>query len=89
MTHDRADALVETMPVYLDDQFLNRYEQNSHFDTTPVKIYGQWDCSPSYRGQWSFTDCVRVGRNLIKVPMRELYKPKPDREIKTRSYSRA
>ena len=82
MTHDRADALVEIMPVYLDDRFLNRYEQNSPFDTTPVKVDGQWDCSPSYRGQWSFTDCVRVGRNLIKVPMRELYKPKPDREIK-------
>ena len=26
-------------------------------------------------------DGRRVGRNLIKVPMRELYKPKPDREI--------
>ena len=82
MTHDRADALVEIMPVYLDDRFLERYEQNSLFDTTPVEVYGQWHCSPSYRGQWSFTGCVRVGRNLIEVPMRELYKPKPDREIK-------
>lgn len=82
MTHDRANALVESMPVYLDDRFLERYEQSSLFDTTPVKLYRQWHCSPSYRGQWSFTDCVRVGRNLIKVPMRELYKPKPDREIK-------
>ena len=82
MTHDRANALVEIMPVYLDDRFLERYEQSSFFDTTPAKVYGQWHCSPSYRGQWSFTYCVRVGRNLIKVPMRELYKPKPDREIK-------
>ena len=82
MTHDRANALVEIMPVYLDDRFLEWYEQNSLFDTTPVEVDGQWDCSPSYRGQWSFADCVRVGRNLIKVPMRELYKPKPDREIK-------
>ena len=82
MTHDRANALVEIVPVYLDDRFLERYEQRSLFDTTPVNVYGQWHCSPSYGGQWSFTDCVRVGRNLIKVPMRELYKPKPDREIK-------
>jgi len=81
MTHARADALVESMPVYLDDRFLERYEQSSFFDTTPVKAHGQWHVSPSYGGQWSFTDCVRVGRNLIKVPMRELYKPKPDREI--------
>ena len=82
MTHNRADALIKTMPVYLDDRFLERYEQSSFFDTTPVNVHGQWHCSPSYGGQWSFTDCVRVGRNLIKVPMRELYKPKPDREIR-------
>lgn len=81
MTHDRANALAEIMPVYLDDTFLERYEQSSLFDSRPVNVYGRWHCSPSYRGQWGFSECVRVGRNLIKVPMRELYKPKPDREI--------
>ena len=82
MTHDRANALVKITHVYLDDRFLERYEQSSLFGTTPGEVGGQWYCSPSYRGQWSFTDCVRVGRNLIKVPIRELYKPKPAREIK-------
>ncbi|SUB01267.1 Uncharacterised protein [Pannonibacter phragmitetus] len=81
MTHKKANALVRLDPVYLDDRFLERYEQSSLFDTRPVNVYGHWHCSPSYLGQWSFTDCVRVGRNLIRVPMRELYKPKPDREI--------
>jgi len=81
MNHSRANALVATTPVYLDDQFLQKYEQNAFYDTTPVKVWESWSCSPSYRGQWSFTECQRVGRNLIKVPMRELYKPKPDREI--------
>ncbi|MEX0851852.1 MAG: hypothetical protein WD036_01010 [Bauldia sp.] len=81
MTHDRADALVEQMPAFLDDKFLQRYEQSSFYETTPVNVHGPWRCSPSYRGQWSFTECVRVGRNLIRVPLRELYKPKPDREI--------
>lgn len=81
MTHHRADALVGGEPVYLDDRFLEKYEQSGFFDTTPVDVHGQWHCSPSYLGQWGFTDCVRVGRNLIRVPMRELYKPKPDREI--------
>ncbi|MGH6803546.1 MAG: hypothetical protein ACREC3_09295, partial [Methyloceanibacter sp.] len=81
MTHARADALVEQMPVFLNDMFLQRYEQSSFYDTTPVNVYGSWRCSPSYKGRWSFTECVRVGRNLIRVPMRELYKPKPDREI--------
>ncbi|WP_299413524.1 hypothetical protein [uncultured Sulfitobacter sp.] len=81
MTHDRANALVAAEPVYLDDQFLERYEQSSFFDTVPVNVHGRWHCSPSYLGQWCFTESVRTGRNLLKVPMRELYKPKPDREI--------
>lgn len=81
MTHARANALVGLDSVYLDDRFLQKYEQSTFYGTTPTHIGGQWYCSPSYRGQWSFTECRRVGRNLIQVPMRELYKPKPDREI--------
>ncbi|KUY70885.1 hypothetical protein [Burkholderia sp. RF4-BP95] len=81
MTHARANALIGQDPVYLDDRFLQKYEQSAFYDSTPVHVWGQWYCSPSYRGQWSFTECRRVGRNLIQVPMRELYKPKPDREI--------
>jgi hypothetical protein len=67
--------------VLLDDKFLERYEQNSHYSSEPFQYFGQWSCAPAYRGQWSFTECVRVGRNVIKVPLRELYKPKPEREI--------
>ncbi|MBK6747039.1 hypothetical protein [Ottowia sp.] len=81
MTHARANALVGVDPVYLHDRFLQKYEQSTFYDTTPTHIGGQWYCSPSYRGQWSFTECRRMGRNLIQVPMRELYKPKPDREV--------
>lgn len=81
MTEVRANALTAVEPVYLVDRFLEKYEQSSFFDTVPWKDERTWRCSPSYGGQWSFTDCVRVGRNLIWVPMRELYKPKPDREI--------
>lgn len=82
MTHVRANALLgHDHPVYLDDRFLQKYEQSAFYDSMPTHIRGQWYCSPSYRGQWSFSECRRVGRNLIQVPMRELYKPKPDREI--------
>lgn len=81
MNHARADALREQNPVYIDDKFLQKYEQSTFYGTTPVLIGTHWYCSPSYRGQWNFTECQRVGRNLIKVPMREMYKPKPDREI--------
>jgi hypothetical protein len=78
----RAGALrVEHDPVYLDDRFLQKYEQSTFYDTTPTHAWGNWNCSPSYRGQWSFTECRRVGRNLIRVPMREMYRAKPDREI--------
>jgi hypothetical protein len=82
MTHERADALLTHDPlVYLDDRFLEKYEQSTFYDSMPVQVDEHWHCSPSYRGQWSFTDCRRVGRNLIQVPMRELYKAKPDREV--------
>lgn len=81
MTHAIADALMRHELVYLDDRFLQKYEQSTFFNLTPVDLWGQWSCNPSYKGQWSFTECRRIGRNLIQVPMRELYKPKPDREI--------
>lgn len=81
MTRACADALVGRDVVYLDDRFLQRYEQSAFYDSVPAHVWGQWHCSPSYRGQWSFTECRRIGRNLLQVPMRELYKPKPDREI--------
>lgn len=82
ITANAANALVAVTPVFLDDAFLERYEQNGAYDTTPVWVgHERWHCSPSYRGQWSFSQCVRVGRNLVRVPMRELYKPKPDGEI--------
>lgn len=78
MTHARANAQLHGGRIYLDDRFLERYEQSSFYESMPNR-YG--DTNPSYRGQWAFSDCVRVGRNLIRVPIRELYKPKPDREI--------
>ena len=81
MNHDRANALTAVTPVYLDDRFLERYEQSTLYRTVPVNAHGRWLCSPSYQGRWSFTGCRRVGRNLITVLMRELYKAKPDREI--------
>ncbi len=81
MTRDRANALTDVVPVYLDDRFLERYEQNSLFDTVPQRVNGDWLCSPSYVGQWGFSECRRLGRNMVTLPMRELYKPKPDREI--------
>lgn len=81
VTHARADALTDVNIIHLDDQFLDRYEKSGFYDTTPMFSYGQWFCSPSYRNQWSFTDCRRVGRNLIRVSLRELYKPKPEQEI--------
>lgn len=81
VTRASANADRDHHVIYLNDGFLNRYEQSSFYDTTPVFAHGQWLCSPSYRGRWSFSDCRRVGRNLIRVGLRELYKPKPDQEI--------
>lgn len=74
--------------IYLRDSFLEKYEKNSVYSSTPLKFYDRFMCSPGYKGQWSFTECTRIGRNLIKVPVRELYKPKPDAEI-LHAYSHA
>lgn len=82
MTRRLADNIVHHhATVYLDDSFLQRYEQNAFYDCIPIQIGEYWHCDPSYKGQWSFTECRRIGRNLIQVPMRELYKSKPEREI--------
>ncbi|MCW5258541.1 hypothetical protein D8B23_06795 [Verminephrobacter aporrectodeae subsp. tuberculatae] len=67
-------------PVFLDDKFLEKYEQDALFDTVPFYQHGHWYCGPSYKGVWAFTDCTRVGRNLIMTSMHELYK-RPDQEI--------
>ncbi|SFF08584.1 hypothetical protein [Paracidovorax wautersii] len=80
VTSDRANAWLASPTVYLDDRFLERYEQNLYYGSLPL-YYGQWLCNPSYRGQWAFSDCRRAGRNIIEVPLREIYKPKPDSEI--------
>lgn len=80
MTENRAGGLIAAAPVYLDDRFLERYEQNAAYDTTPVGVGGRWHCSPTYLGQWGFTECVRVGRNMIRVSVRNLYRVVPPRE---------
>jgi len=74
------DIMRDETTVYLDDRFLERYEQNKFYGSTPVDFSGGWLCSPSYLGQWSFNGCRRVGRNLIEVELRDLYKGVPDRE---------
>nr|BFE89939.1 hypothetical protein GCM10020185_04750 [Pseudomonas brassicacearum subsp. brassicacearum] len=74
------DIMRNDKTVFLNDKFLERYEQNSLYESTPVDMYNGWNCSPSYLGQWSFTGCRRVGRNLIRVELRDLYKGVTDRE---------
>jgi hypothetical protein len=81
VTRANANAQLFSPTVYLDDRFLERYEQNLHYTSLAHPNHGQWLCSPSYRGQWAFSECTRTGRNVIQVPLLELYKPKPDSEI--------
>lgn len=68
--------------VYLDDRVLEHYERDTRFDTMPVNTGdNRWSCSPGYGGQWAFTGWVRVGRNLIRVSLRDLHKGVPDAEV--------
>ncbi|MCW8206847.1 hypothetical protein D8B24_07250 [Verminephrobacter aporrectodeae subsp. tuberculatae] len=80
MPRDGAGRLINDTPVFLDDKFLEKYEQNALFDTVPFYQWGAWRCGPSYKGVWAFNDCTRVGRNLIRTSMREL-DSKYDQEI--------
>ena len=66
---------------YLDDRFLEKYEKNKVFNAVPSKVYNHFSSSPSYKGQWAFRDCKRVGRNIIRVPFYELYRAIPDQEV--------
>lgn len=82
VTKQLANSMFHEPDIYLDDSFLERYEQNSYYKLLPRKRHGShWSSNPSYKGQWSFSDCTRVGRNLVMVPVRELYKGVIDREI--------
>lgn len=68
--------------VYVKDEFLEKYEKDPLYDAVPFKQFGDnFHCSPSYKGQWSFQNCLREGRNLIRVSLYELYKNVPDEEI--------
>lgn len=60
---------------------LEKYEKNSIYNSVPFMDGSVCLCSPSYLGQWAFTDCTRIGRNLIKVPLYNLYKGVPKQEI--------
>ena len=66
---------------YLDDRILEKYEKNKVFNAVPSKVYNHFSSSPSYKGQWAFRDCKRVGRNIIRVPFYELYRAIPDQEV--------
>jgi len=67
--------------IFLDDRFLEKYEQNSLYNSTPAVIRGLVYCSPGYKGQWMFRDCVRVGRNFIRTPLNKLYEGLPSQEL--------
>ncbi len=81
MTRQRANLQISGQPVYLNDGFLEKYEQNTLYNSTPAFARGHWLCAPSYRGKWTFDNFQRVGRNLIKTTIRDIYKGVPDVEV--------
>ncbi|MDO6620238.1 hypothetical protein [Shewanella sp. 6_MG-2023] len=81
MSKDRASCHMKDEHVYVDDRFLEKYERNSMFECTPFKRYTSFSSCPSYGGQWAFRDCERVGRNMLKVSIYELYRGVPSQEI--------
>lgn len=81
ITRKQARDIRSNKYAYLDDRFLEKYEKNKVFNAVPFKFYNNFSSCPSYKGQWGFRDCKRVGRNIIKVPFYELYRGVPDQEV--------
>lgn len=81
MKRERVSSFMQTEYAYVDDGFLERYEKDSMFNAVPYKKYDRFFSCPSYKGQWSFHDCQRIGRNLLKISLYELYKHVPEQEI--------
>lgn len=81
ITRKQARDIRSNKYAYLDDKFLEKYEKNKVFNAVPFKVYNNFSSCPSYKSQWGFRDCKRVGRNIIKVSFYELYRGVPDQEV--------
>lgn len=81
MTKSRASDYINSEYIYVDDAFLIKYEKDKTYEAIPFLYNGHYHADPSYGGQWAFRDCVRVGRNLVKIPFYELYRAVPESEI--------
>ncbi|EPB7297297.1 TPA: hypothetical protein ACGBQ2_004962 [Yersinia enterocolitica] len=81
MTMSRASDYRRSEYVYVDDAFLIKYEKDKTYEAIPFFYNDHYQADPSYGGQWAFRDCIRVGRNLVKLPFYELYRGVPEREI--------
>lgn len=81
MTMSRAKDYIESEYVYVDDGFLIKYEKDKNYEAIPFFDGNNYRAEPSYGGQWAFRDCIRVDRNLVKIPFYELYSGVPEEEI--------
>src|SRR5699024_5665180 len=76
-----ATSIFNEKYIYVDDRFLEKYEKNKIYDAVPFKIDNQYSSCPSYKGKWAFNSCRRIGRNLLRLSLYELYKGVPVQEI--------
>lgn len=81
MTMSRAKDFRKSEYVYVNDGFLNKYEKDKTYEAIPFFDGDHYRTDPSYGGQWAFRDCIRIGRNLVKIPFYELYRGVPEKEI--------
>ena len=81
VTPDWARHYGRDVQVYLDDEFLERYEQSEHIDSMPRRSpMGGWSCGPQFKQLWDFSNLRRVGRNMLRISIHDLYQV-PSREI--------
>ncbi len=63
-----SQRLYKSEYVYVDDAFLTKYEKDKTYEAIPFFYNDHYQVSPSYGAQWAFRDCIRIGRNLVKMP---------------------
>lgn len=81
MTKSRSRDIRNSEFVLINDSFLTKYEKDASYDAIPFYDGNYYRVAPSYGGQWSFRDCIRVGRNLVRIPFYELYRGLPEEEV--------
>ncbi len=77
ITHDGRSWAKQEYYVYVHDTVLADYEGRQEYD-----IYPESGGVSYSKGQWTVTECDRIGRNIIRIKLRKMYEGAPPLVVK-------